>query len=98
MKNFRFQPVAWMTSILAVLDAVIAANELYPVVPESWTPMLLFISAALTAVLGRMVWSRVTPLADPHAANGRELVPTPPARIPPGTPETSLDATVPPVD
>jgi hypothetical protein len=91
--GFEFKPVAWMAGVLAVIDAVLAINEGAHLLPEGWTKWLLLVSAVLTAVLGRLVYNRVTPLADPKAANGLPLVPTPPARVPPGTPESALDAT-----
>jgi hypothetical protein len=91
--GFQFKPVAWMAGVLAAIDAVLAANEAFHLLPDDATKWLLFASAILTAILGRMVYNRVTPLADPRAANGRTLVPTPPARVPPGTSDAALDAT-----
>lgn len=94
--GFEFKPVVWMVGLLATIDAVLAANEAFHLLPDDATKWLLFASAILTAILGRMVYNRVTPLADPKAANGLPLVPTPPARVPPGTPDSALDATRPP--
>jgi hypothetical protein len=91
--GFEFKPVVWMATILATIDAVLLANDTLSLLPDGWTKWLLLASAILTGILGKLVYSRVTPLADPKAANGRALVPSPPARVPPGTPTTYLDAT-----
>lgn len=90
--RLKFQPVAWMTGTLAVLSTLLAVDEQFHVLPEGWTKWLLLASAAITILLGKLTHGVVTPLVDPRAANGRRLVPTPPARVPPGTAESSLDA------
>lgn len=96
--GFQFKPVVWMAGVLAAIDAVLALNETMQLLPDGWTKWLLAASAILTGLLGRLVYRRVTPLADPKAANGRPLVPVPPGRVPPGTPDDALDATKPPVN
>jgi len=98
MKGFKFKPVAWMSTILGILVALMALDDALKeagagdLVPTRWEPYVLGAIAILTAVLGKLAHDRVTPLADPKAANGRALVPTPPATVPPGTPQQYLRA------
>ncbi|HEX8106117.1 MAG TPA: hypothetical protein VF516_00250 [Kofleriaceae bacterium] len=96
--NFKFQPVAWMSTVLGALTALMTLDETLEqthagdIVPTAWEPYVLGAIAVLTAVLGKVVHSKVTPLADPRAANGRPLVPVPPARVPSGASPDALDA------
>lgn len=75
MRSFRFKPVAWATSLLAVLVAVEAVNEAAHLLPAAWSPYLLGAIAVLTAVLGRLAHGAVTPLAAPKDDAGTPLVP-----------------------
>ena len=92
MKGFKFEPVRWATRALALLTALIGVDAMFHLLPATWTPWLLAAEALLALLLGRQVRSVVTPLAAPKAANGRALVPTPPATVPPGTPRQHLRA------
>lgn len=82
--GFKFEPVAWMTTIVAVLTALMALDETLEqtgagdLVPTTWEPYVLGAIAALTAVLGGKVRGKVTALADPRSAEGYPLGPVPP--------------------
>jgi hypothetical protein len=97
--SFKLKPVAWMTGILGFLSAVVALDETLEatgtadLIPATVEPYAQGAIVFLTILLGKMTYNRVTPLADPRAANGRQLVPTPPAKIPPGVGPSALDAT-----
>lgn len=86
MKNwaFKFEPVAWMTTIVGVLGALMTLDETLEqtgtadLIPATWEPWVLGITAALTVLLGKVVRGRVTPLADPRSAEGYPLGPVPP--------------------
>jgi hypothetical protein len=90
LKTIKFNPVAWMTTLLTVLGALEAANEALHFLPASWSPYLLGAIAVLTAVLGKLVHNNVTALARPRDDAGNPLVPkwaagdTAAPRIPPG--------------
>lgn len=81
MKGFKLEPVRWATWTLALLTAVLGANELVDqlggadVIPSAAVPYLLFAEAALALVLGKAVRDRVTPLARPRGVTGVPLVP-----------------------
>lgn len=83
MKSFKFEPVRWAASILAVVTALIAANELVhdttgtDIVPAGLTPYLLGAEALLTLLLGGAVRARVTALAAPRDDAGVRLVRAP---------------------
>lgn len=75
MKGFKFKPVAWMTSILAVLTALEALNETTHLVPEKYNAWILSAIGLLTVVLGVLAHNRVTPVAAPQDNAGVPLVP-----------------------
>jgi hypothetical protein len=86
LKGFKFQPVRWMTVALALVTALIGANELVhdltgtDIVPAGLTPYLLGIEALLALLLGAKVRGMVTPLARPRLDEDTPLVPKPFAR------------------
>lgn len=75
MKGFKFEPVKWMTVILAVLTAAEGAQQFVDLLPEKVNGYILIAIAILTAVLGVSVHNRVTSLADPKDNDGNQLVP-----------------------
>jgi hypothetical protein len=75
MKGFKFKPVAWMTTILAVLTALEALNETTHVVPEKYNAWILSAIGLLTVALGVLAHNRVTPTAAPKDDAGTPLVP-----------------------
>lgn len=75
MKGFKFEPVKWMTAILAVLTAAEGVQQFVDLVPEKDNGYILIAIAILTAVLGKQVRDRVTPLAAPRDDSARPLVP-----------------------
>lgn len=74
MKSFRFEPVRWMSGLLAVLIAVETVNESAGLLPAAWTPYLLGAIAVLTLILGEAVRNRATPTAAPKDDAGVRLV------------------------
>ena len=75
MKGFKFQPVAYMTTALAVLTALEAVNESVHVVPEKYNAWIVSAIGVLTVVLGVLAHNRVTPTAAPKDDAGQPLVP-----------------------
>lgn len=75
IKGFKLAPVAWMTTILAVLTSVEAVNAALHFLPVGWTPYLVGAIAVLAAVLGVLTHARVTPVAAPRDDTGTPLVP-----------------------
>lgn len=76
-KSFKFEPVRWMSYVLAVLIAVETVNESTGLLPATWTPYLLGAIALLTLLLGGVVRNRVTPTAAPKDDAGVRLVRAP---------------------
>lgn len=74
-RSIKINPVAWMTTLLAVLTAAEAVNAKVHLLPPSWTPYLVGAIALLTAVLGALTHGAVTPLARPRDDAGNPLVP-----------------------
>jgi hypothetical protein len=77
MKSFRFEPVRWATTALAILGALIGANDQFDILPVGVTPYLNYAAAVLAILLGVAVRNRVTPLAAPRDSAGVGLVPAP---------------------
>jgi len=83
IKGFRLEPVRWATAALAIVTALIGANELVhdltgtDIVPAGLTPYLLGAEALLALLLGKTVRDRVTPLARPRDDAEVPLVPKP---------------------
>jgi hypothetical protein len=81
MRSFKFEPVRYATGALAIIGALIGANELVhdttgvDIIPAGATPYLIFASVVLTLILGGAVRNRVTPLAAPKDDAGVPLVP-----------------------
>lgn len=73
--RFKFKPVAWMTTILGVLTALVTLEATVHVVPDAVMPYVLGAITVLTAILGVVVHGKVTPLAAPKDDGGRPLVP-----------------------
>ena len=77
LKSFKFEPVRWMSYVLAVLIAVETVNESAGLLPAAWTPYLLGAIALLTLLLGGAVRNRVTPTAAPKDDAGVRLIRAP---------------------
>jgi hypothetical protein len=81
LNGFKFEPVRWAAAVLAVVTALIGANELVhevtgaALVPVAWTPYLLGLESVLALLLGGAVRARTTALAAPRDAAGNALVP-----------------------
>jgi hypothetical protein len=75
MKGFKFKPVAWMTTALAVLTALETVDQAVHVLPATAHPYILGGIAVLTAILGKLAHDRVTPTAAPKDDAGVPLVP-----------------------
>jgi hypothetical protein len=75
MRGFRFEPVRWASWLLAVLAALIGANDQFDVLPVGITPYLNYAAAVLVLLLGVSVRARTTALAAPRDAAGTALVP-----------------------
>jgi len=76
VKGFKFQPVAWMTTILTILTAVEAVNETSAhFIPDKVNVYVLTAIAVLTAILGKLAHDRATPVADPKTTIDGEVVP-----------------------
>jgi hypothetical protein len=91
--RFKFEPVAWLTTVAAVLLAIQAADEVTGMLPDRFAGWLAFLSIAVVTLLGLLARQVSTPLAKPEAADGRTLVPTPPATVPASASKESLDVT-----
>jgi hypothetical protein len=91
--RFKFEPVAWLTTVAAVLLAIQAADEVTGLLPDQVAGWIAFLSIVVVTLLGLLARQVSTPLAKPEAADGRTLVPTPPAKVPAGTSEEALDVT-----
>lgn len=75
MKSFKFEPVRWATVTLAVLAALIGANDQFDILPVGVTPYLNYAAAVLAFLLGKLARDRTTALAAPRDALDRPLVP-----------------------
>lgn len=75
MKGFKFEPVKWMTIILGVLVALSSVPLFMDWLPDRVQAVILIAIAVLTAILGKTVHDRVTPLAAPKDDAGTPLVP-----------------------
>lgn len=75
MKSFKFEPVRWATTALAILGALIGANDQFDVLPVGVTPYLNYAAAVLAILLGVAVRNRTTALAAPRDDAGVPLVP-----------------------
>jgi len=75
MKGFKFKPVAYMTTVLAVLTALEAFNQSAHLIPEKYDAWIVGAIGLLTVVLGVLAHNRVTPTAAPKDDAGTPLVP-----------------------
>lgn len=75
MKGFKYEPVRWATWALAVLSALLGANESFHVLPAAVTPYLQYAAALLALLLGAAARAASTPLAAPTDAAGVPLAP-----------------------
>lgn len=81
VKGLKIEPVRWMTWLLALVTALIGANELVhdltgnDMVPAGLTPYLLGAEALLALLLGAKVRSLVTPMARPRVDEDTPLLP-----------------------
>jgi hypothetical protein len=71
----KFEPVRWMTLVLAVLSALAGTAALTDLLPVRVVGAVGVAIAVLTAVLGVLTRGAVTPLAQPRDAVGTPLVP-----------------------
>lgn len=75
--RMKFNPVAWMSTLLTVLiavDSALAGNHAYSPTVAAWVGGVI---ALLTALLGVLTHKIVTPLARPRDSSRRPLVPKP---------------------
>ena len=73
--KLKFNPVAWMTTVLTVLiavDAALGGTGAYPPAVAAWVGAAI---AFLTTLLGVLTHGKVTPTARPRGAAGERLVP-----------------------
>lgn len=71
----KFKPVAWLTAFYALLGALLAANQVFSILPSAWVGIIGFVAAVLGILLGKATYNRVTPLARPRNAAGEPLKP-----------------------
>lgn len=74
MSGFKFEPVKWMTAILGVLIALSSVQMFMDVLPDRVQAGILLAITILTAVLGKLVRDKVTPVARPRDEAGRPLI------------------------
>lgn len=72
----KLNPVAWLTTLIAVLTAADGALEGLHILSPTVAATAAGAIAVLTAILGAITHTRVTPLANPRDDNGRALVPS----------------------
>ena len=76
MKGFKFEPVKWGATIVAVVIAAMSVPEFADVVPQKvrgW--VLIGIAVAIRVGAVKAIRSKTTPLAAPEDADGNALVP-----------------------
>lgn len=69
------EPVRILWVVVVALGAVLGVGGVADYIPDRVLFWLGVLFAVLTAVVGEMVRSRVTPLADPRDNQGRPLAP-----------------------
>lgn len=74
MSGFKLEPVKIMTVLVGLLVALEGVQEFVDLLPERVNGWILIAIAILTAVLGKTVRDRVTPLARPRDEDGRPLI------------------------
>jgi len=75
MKAWKLEPVKIMTVTLGILVALSGIDQFMAWLPDRVAGGVLLAIAVLTAVLGKTVRDKVTPVASPHSNDGRPLVP-----------------------
>lgn len=78
MNGFKFEPVAWLTTLCALVIALAGSQELAGILPPTLAGWLYMAAVVAVVILGVIARGRVTPLARPRDADNRRLVPTPP--------------------
>jgi hypothetical protein len=86
------RPVLIFGAALAALTALTTYADIENMIPTGPLNWIRLGTVILGAGGAFWVQSQVTPLANPQAKDGRPLVPSPPARVPAGTPDAALDA------
>lgn len=78
INSFKLKPVAWLTAFYGLLGAVLAANQVFHLLPSTVAAWIGFVGTVLGIVLGVKAYSAVTPLANPKTSQGYPLAPVPP--------------------
>jgi hypothetical protein len=68
-------PVAWLTTVVALLTALDGTLTGLHVLSPTLAAWIGGAIAVGTAILGVLTHGAVTPVANPHASDGRPLVP-----------------------
>lgn len=74
MRSWEIEPVKWATVLLGILIALSSVQMFFDWLPDRVQAGILLAIAILTAVLGKTVRDRVTPLARPRDEDGRPLI------------------------
>lgn len=88
----RPRPVLIYAAAMAGLTALTGYAGLDQLIPAQAVAWLALVTVVVGAVGGVLVQGQVTPLSAPQAKDGRQLVPTPPARVPDYATVRELDA------
>ncbi|MEU8301132.1 hypothetical protein AB0C04_28065 [Micromonospora sp. NPDC048909] len=80
--NSRPRPVLIYATVMAGLTALTGYAGLDQLIPAQAVSWLALVTVIVGAVGGVLVQSQVTPLSAPQMKDGRQLVPTPLARVP----------------
>lgn len=75
MKGFKFQPVKWMTGILAVLGVLVTIDQTIDVIPDREMAYVTGAITVITVVLGYLTHQRTTATANPKTTIDGTLVP-----------------------
>lgn len=79
--NFKFRPVAWLTTLAALVIALAGSQEFVQLLPPQVAGWLTMAGVGAVILTGVMAHGSVTPLARPRDADNRRLVPTPPSPL-----------------
>lgn len=74
MRKIKFEPVAWLTTLSAVLVALASTQAVTDALPARWVGALGATATVVTMVVGYLTRDSVTPLARPRDRMGRALV------------------------
>lgn len=75
MKGFKFQPVVWMTAILAFLGILVTVDQAVDIIPDKYMAIVTAAITVITIILGRLTHSSVTPTVDPKTTIDGTIVP-----------------------